>query len=131
MTDATLEQPVSRCMTDAMFTIPQWATLRTAAMEMRSRRVGLLLVVEDQELVGVLSERDVVTAVADHDDLDTVRAADRARGSIVTIPAEAHLREALERMMETGTRHLIVTDELGQPRGVVSSRDLVSELSQA
>lgn len=126
-----LEQPVSAVMTDTFITLSHDDTLRTAARAMRDRMIGLVLVTDGAELVGVLSERDVATAVADGDDCDAVALADRARSDIVTVVADARIQQAVDLMAAQGIRHLVVIDALmAQPVGVVSARDVLAELSR-
>lgn len=125
----TLTQPVSKCMTDWFITLDRGETLWTAAKALRDRNIGLLLVTDGDELVGVLSERDVVTALADDDVLHTTLLADRARGDILTISADDTLQAGVDAMVAGGTRHLVVVDEDGKPVGVLSARDVLSELS--
>jgi CBS domain-containing protein len=125
----TLTQPVSKCMTDWFITLDRSETLCTAAKALRDRNIGLLLVTDGDELVGVLSERDVVTALADDDVLHTTLLADRARGDILTISADDTLQAGVDAMVAGGTRHLVVVDEAGKPVGVLSARDVLSELS--
>lgn len=120
-------------MSESLVAVPQWATLRAAAGVMRGSHIGLLMVTgdDDQELVGVIGERDIVTSVADRDDLDAVMAADRARSDIVTVPHDASLHRCMEMMMEAGVRHLVVLGDDGHPVGVISARDIISEMTQA
>lgn len=126
-----LGQPVSAVMTDTFITLPHDAVLREAARAMRDRGIGLVLVTDGDDLVGVLSERDIATAVADGDDCDVVALADRARGDIITVAAGSKIQEAVERMAAEGIRHLVVIDQLmGQPAGIVSARDVLAELSR-
>lgn len=124
-----LSQPVKRCMTDLFITLDQTESLATAAKALRDRRIGLLLVTEGDELVGVLSERDIITSLADEDSLHTTSLADRARGDILTIFATDTLQTGVDRMVSGGTRHLVVVDTAGLPVGVLSARDVLSELS--
>jgi CBS domain-containing protein len=128
-TETTLAQPIATCMTDWFVTLPHRESLALAARAMRDRGIGLLLVTDGDELVGVLSERDVVAAVADGDDLTEVQLADRARGEIHTIGATATLQAGVDLMVAAGTRHLVVVDGGGDPVGVLSARDVLSELS--
>lgn len=125
----TLTQPVSSCMTDWFITLDHTETLQTAAKALRDRNIGLLLVTDGDELVGVFGERDVVTALADDDALSSVRLADRARGDILTVAADDTLQAGVDRMVTGGTRHLVVVDDDGKPVGVLSARDVLSELS--
>jgi CBS domain-containing protein len=129
LVNAKLDQPVAACMTDWFVTLDRAESLCTAARTLRDRGIGLLLVTDGDELVGVLSERDVITAVADADALDGTVLADRARGDILTILATDTLQAGIDAMVEGGTRHLVVVDEDRRPVGVLSARDVMTELS--
>lgn len=124
-----LAQPVRHCMTDWFVTLDSNESLTSAAKALRDRRIGLLLVTDGDELVGVLSERDIITSLADQDSLKATTLADRARGDILTIGADDTLQAGVDRMVCGGTRHLVVVDGEGLPVGVLSARDVLSELS--
>lgn len=104
-------------------TFARVASVKDAAHAMSERRIGAVMVVEDDRLVGILTERDVVRCVANGLDLaatplglvmtrdpDTVRPGDPAM-------------LALERMQEGNYRHLPVVEN-GALVGMVSVRDL-------
>lgn len=127
---ARLHQPVSSVMTEPFITLPGTASLCDAAKALRDRHIGLLLITDGEELVGVISERDIVAAMADGDDPEAVNLADRGRGDIITIDAEASLQDGIQLMASLGIRHLVVVGTLhGQPVGVLSARDVLSELA--
>lgn len=126
-----LEQPVVACMSETFITLPNTATVREAAMALRDREIGLLLVTEGDELVGVFAERDVTSSMADGDPPDVVQLADRARGDIVTVSDEASLQDGVDLMSHNTIRHLVVVSATtGQPVGVVSARDVLNELAR-
>lgn len=127
--NTTLDQPVSACMTDWFVTLDQEDSLDLAARTLRDRGIGLLLITDGDDLVGVLSERDIVTAIADDDRMRAIRLADRARGDILTVQSTASLQDGIDRMVGGGTRHLVVVDRAGKPVGVLSARDILTELS--
>jgi CBS domain-containing protein len=129
--ETRLDQPVRACMTDWFVTLDRRKSIHLAARTLRDRGIGLLLVTDGDELVGVLSERDVVTALADADDLHATLLADRARGDILTVGADEPLQAGIDAMVAGGTRHLVVVDDDGRPVGVLSARDVLSELSAA
>ncbi|MEE8602658.1 CBS domain-containing protein [Euzebya tangerina] len=116
-------------MTDWFVTLDKEESLDTAAKTLRDRGIGLLLVTDGDELVGVLSERDIVTAFADDDRLSHTALADRAKGDILTIESTAPIQDGIKKMVAGGTRHLVVVDSTGRPVGVLSARDVLSELS--
>ena len=127
--DSSLTQPVSACMTDWFVTLDKGESLETAAKTLRDRGIGLLLVTDGEELVGVLSERDIVTAFANDDRLTSTALSDRARGDILTVESTETMQIGIQKMVDGGTRHLVVVDPVGRPVGVLSARDVLSELS--
>lgn len=93
------------------------------ARRMRANRVGALPVREGDRLLGIVTEQDVVQAVADGV-LDTALARDRmSHDPALVTPAEDSMEAAL-RMLELGVRHLLVVEH-GAVVGVVSARDLL------
>lgn len=101
-------------------------TLREAAQLLDERRIGAVVVMDgDEQIVGVLSERDIVRQVARHGgsalDMDVGGVMTRA---VVTISAETPLDTALQLMTDRRIRHLPIVrnDRL---TGVISIGDLV------
>ncbi|MEY3020475.1 MAG: hypothetical protein RLZZ272_1459, partial [Actinomycetota bacterium] len=89
--------------------------------------VGLLVVVDTRGVLGVLSERDVVNAVAEGADLDDERVRARLADDVVTIDEGATISDAAATMASAEIRHLGVTRQ-GDIYGVVSVRDVVNVL---
>lgn len=102
-------------------------SIRDAARLMAERRIGLLVLTRGDEIFGVVSERDIVRAVAQGLDLGAPVGAIATR-SVITIDAEATLAEAARLMREKGVRHLVVTKG-GRLYGVLSIRDVVDEMA--
>jgi len=101
-----------------------------AARLMAKERVGLLPVVspeDERRVLGVLSERDILRAVAEGRDLAGPVSAYAKMGDLITISEEAPLSRAAQLMHEHQVRHLVVLDEEGKLAGVLSIRDLVAE----
>ena len=109
-------------------------TVAHAAWSMARNEVGAVLVIEEERLVGVLSERDVVARiVAEGSDPTQVRVVDAATANVVAVDVGASVRECAELLQAKGIRHLPVLRD-GKPVGVLSSRDffafVVEELQQ-
>ncbi len=105
-------------------TFPRSASVRDAAMTMAERRIGAVLVVEDGRLVGIFTERDVVTrVVARGGDPDRTTLGEVMTPDPDTIGPDDSVAYALERMSQAGYRHLPVIDG-GELIGIVSIRDL-------
>src|SRR5262249_16457333 len=69
-TQIAAEAPVSALMADIIVKIPPTATMVDAADALSAGDVGLVAVMEGAKVLGVISERDIVGAVAHRDSLD-------------------------------------------------------------
>ena len=99
-------------------------TLEQAARTFAGEVLGLLLVVEQDRLVGVLSERDVVRSLGEGDDPAQTRVRDVMTEDVVTVDVDTPITTAVRLMLDDEIRHVVVTDG-GAPHGVVSARDLL------
>jgi CBS domain-containing protein len=97
-------------------------TVSEAAKLMAERRVGAIMVVERQGLVGIFTERDVVLRVIACDrDVRTTTLADVMTSAPQTIDPEKSFGYALLIMHEHGFRHVPVVEH-GKLIGIVSAR---------
>jgi CBS domain-containing protein len=87
--------------------------------------IGLVVVRGEEPLVGVVSERDIVRAVAEGADLESDRAGDVMALETVSVGADASVAEASRLMVEGGMRHLPVMKG-DKVVGVVSMRDVLA-----
>lgn len=120
--------PVGSLLSPAVATVEPTATLREAAQEMAADRLGLLVVTNANGMIGVISERDVVAALADGADLDVERVRDHASDRVVTVDADLSVAEAARLMADAEIRHLAVMRD-DDVAGVVSVRDLLVALT--
>lgn len=100
------------------------ATLQEAAQSMRERKISSLVVTEQDRLVGIMTERDIVSAVADGADSEVAHVRDYMTSGPVSALAETSVDEATQMMLEHGFRHLPIVDEDQRLVGIVSLRDL-------
>jgi len=117
-------QPVKYVMKrESLLTAPPSTTVREAAKLMAERKVGAVLVVDRETLVGIFTERDAVFRVIAQDrDLSTARLAEVMTPSPKTVGPEKSFGYALLLMHENGFRHLPVMQD-GKLLGVVSARN--------
>lgn len=102
-------------------------SLRAIAREMATEEVGALLLETTDGGFGVLSERDVVAALAEGADPDEVWGDDIVTLEVrVADPDDAIVDVALQ-MLDANVRHIVVTDGR-RPVGVVSMRDVLRTL---
>jgi len=110
----------------AVVSVEPAATVLEIAQTITSRRIGAVLVLhEDGSVAGIVSERDVVKALASHAAkvLD-LRASDLMTRDVITATPDTSVDDAME-VMDTGYfRHLPVLEE-GRLAGIISVRDLV------
>lgn len=104
------------------------ATLRDVARILTENNIGIVVVVDDTgKPLGVVSERDIVKALAKGASLDD-RALDYGtRGNLLTISRDGEPQEAIKRMRDRGTRHILVLNPDGSLAGVLSIRDLLED----
>jgi CBS domain-containing protein len=117
-------------MSTDLLTVAPESTLREAARRMSERNVGAALLVDPAIgfYPGIITERDLLDAIAVGYEPDVRRVAESATSDIVTVPADASLEQAAEKMMKGSFRHLLVVSG-GDAVGMVSARDLLSALS--
>ena len=112
----------------AIFTTTPGSPIWNALQLMARRDVGSLLVMEDDRICGILTERDYVWRVAhSKDDLIHARVADIMNPIVQRIGPESSLESAMRSMTDHRTRHLVVEDS-GRAIGMVSIGDVVSAL---
>lgn len=104
-------------------TVSKTASVREAAKLMAKERVGALLVVEADRLIGIFTERDALFRVLARGlDPDRVPIAEVMTSKLATIPPDRPLGHALHMMFEGGFRHVPVVED-GRAIGIVSARD--------
>ena len=100
------------------------ATLVEAAEWMVEREVGYLAVVGRRDLVGILTEHDLVRAMADDCDPELATVSDWMSEAPDTVPCDVSVREAATWLIEAGYHHLPVM-EGGELLGIVTVKDLL------
>jgi CBS domain-containing protein len=115
-------------MTSNPFTIDAEKPVAYAAKMMRDEDVGLAPIVEDDKLIGMLTDRDIaIRVVAEGRDPGQVKVRDVASKQVVTIDPQQDLDEALRIMAKHKVRRLPVVEEDGQLVGVVAQADIARE----
>ena len=121
---------VSEIMTGAAVIDHSDDTLAEAARKMWKQQTGSLLVMDGDDLVGILTERDILKAVASGARMEAVRISEVMSKDVLTVGPQASLREAAKIMADRWIRHLPVVDG-GTVVGVLSQRDLAGVLAGA
>ncbi|MFN2538249.1 MAG: cyclic nucleotide-binding/CBS domain-containing protein [Mycobacteriales bacterium] len=116
---------VRDAMSTTVLMIGPTHTLRQAAKLMAERKVGAAVVLDpDADGPGILTERDMLEAVARGQDPDTEICGDHLTPDAVTAMPDWDLGRAATAMLNGGFRHLVVCDG-PDVVGVLSVRDIV------
>jgi CBS domain-containing protein len=119
-------RPVLGFVSEETTRIEPGASLRRVAEVLRATDVSLAVVSDDAGIHGVISERDIVRAVALGLDLDaTVAEAIEAEDLKWAAPTST-VDDVAEEMLENYLRHVLVGGDDGELLGVVSMRDLLT-----
>jgi CBS domain-containing protein len=103
-------------------------TLGEAAERMAEAGVGSSVVLDGGRLIGILTERDLLKAVAGRVHTSEARVREWMTADPVTAEEATSASEAVQTMLEHGFRHLPVV-EAGRTTGVVSLRELVQAVA--
>jgi len=121
---------VSEIMTPAAVADRAEDTLIEAARKMWEQQTGSLLVMDGESLLGIITERDILKAVATGTPLDATPISEVMAKDLVTVHPGASLREAAGIMTDKWIRHLPVVEK-GKLVGILSQRDLAGVLGSA
>ena len=114
---------VGEIMSHSLLTVEPSTQLTDAAQQMDSRHVGAVLVFSGGRLAGILTERDILRAVA-AGNIESASVGDWMTRDPETVEPSERAAQAASIMIHGGFRHLPVL-EGGEAVGIISIRDLV------
>ena len=105
------------------------ALVSDAARVLSDQRIGILVVCDERnKVVGVLSERDLVRAVAERaGSIAELRVGDLLTRDIVTCTPHDTPQDVMRAMSERGFRHMPVVED-GELKGLISSGDILQHM---
>jgi CBS domain-containing protein len=122
--------PVRHLMRDAPPFVDPENTLRVTAQTMAGQKTGAVIVLGPDGPTSVVTERDIVRALADQADPDAVWAADVASIDLVAIDPDTTVVAAVELMAKKQIRHVPVKSN-GEVIGMVVAEDILELLGSA
>lgn len=106
-------------------------SLKDATRLLTQNRIGALVVTDESgNLVGIISERDVIRAAAAHDDVLALTIGEVMTRDVITGSPEDDLRSVMETMTNRRFRHIPVLDH-GKLVGIISIGDVVKNLLES
>ncbi|TSA42957.1 CBS domain-containing protein [archaeon] len=97
-----------------------------AAKTMLERKIGCVVVVEREKVVGIVTESDLIRCAASGFDPNQKLVKDVMNSPPVTCTPEAPVEEAYAHMRKNNIRHLPIVGEDGALVGIVTMKDLIS-----
>lgn len=121
----SLGSPVRKVMMWPISCVDTQTSLAAVAEALAADEIGVVCVIGNGRIAGIVSERDLVAHVAAGADLTHLSAAEVMSADLVTVSPEDSVLDAALRMEDAQVRHLPVIDD-GRIAGIVSMRDLFS-----
>ena len=124
-------QTLSDVMRDTFVEVAPEDTLGEVAERMTALDMGAVVVKDFGRLIGILTERDLLKAMAARVHSSDARAREWMTEDPITAAADTDVEAAADVMLEHGFRHLPVVDEGGTVIGLVSLRRVVAAAKSA
>jgi CBS domain-containing protein len=114
---------VGEFMAKDVLTVEPSDSIGEAAEKMHSAGVGAVVVTDFARIIGIITERDILRAVASRTHSSSARVRQWMTSEPVTVERSLPAEEAARMMLERNFRHLPVVED-GRVLGIVSLRDV-------
>jgi CBS domain-containing protein len=115
---------VKNIMTTDIVSVETSTIVHKALSLMTERNIGSVVVTKDGEIVGILTERDVLKKCCPQQQCTVMKAADIMSSPLITIDGDAAIGQAADLMASKKIRRLLVTRG-GKIVGIVTERDVM------
>lgn len=122
---STFKKPIKSLRVLKPVTINSDRSVREAVELMQKMRFGCVAVTEEEKLVGIFTERDVLTKIAGKANLESLKVKDVMTPEPESFQPDDSIAFVLNAMHVGGYRHVPVIDEGGRPLAIVSVKDIV------
>lgn len=127
-----MAKSIREAMTPNPSTVQPNTSIAEAAQVMKSEDAGVVPVVEGEQLIGMLTDRDIVIRiVAEGKDPSSTTVGDIASRQLVTIDPQQDIGEAVRLMGQHQVRRLPVVEEDGRLVGVIAQADVAQATDAA
>jgi CBS domain-containing protein len=125
------ESTVADYMSTDMFTIGSQSSLLEVARKMVETNISSVVITKNSGRVGILTERDIVKAIASGIPPDGITAGSLMSHPLMTVDASSSLEEAAKFMAKNKVRHVLVTEtDTNNIVGILTATDLIRYLKQ-
>jgi signal-transduction protein with cAMP-binding, CBS, and nucleotidyltransferase domain len=120
---------VDKIMAPSFITVEKGTSVFEATQKLNENRIGAMGVMDNGNLVGMFSERDLVTKVVSKKlNPESSKIEDIMTSPVLSVNMGSKANEAMHMMLEKHIRHLPVVDENGKPLGMLGIRDVLKEI---
>lgn len=124
------DRPIRPYITTTVARVSPDATLAEVAEKLNAAEIGALVVASGTQTVdGIISERDLIHAIANGRNLTTTRASEVASTQFLSATPTDSIGSLAATMLESDVRHIVIRAR-GELIGIVSIRDLLRALVQ-
>lgn len=124
-----LNEPVTKFTTPKMTAVASNLTIHDAAKAMADSKIDSILVFENGEIIGIMTEKDILRdVVAKGLDPKKTTVKKITKSPLITIQKDATVREAIEIMKKHDIRRLIVMDK--RPIGLITQKMVCGNVSE-
>ena len=102
-------------------------SIKNIIIEITEKRLGVTAVIEDDKIIGIITDGDLRRMLTKEDDFSSLTAKDIMSVNPKSIKANAMAVDALEVMETNGISQLLVEEDNGNYAGVVHLHDLIKE----
>ena len=118
---------IGECMTVGVHTLDVNDSVLEAAKLLKKKQVGCIIITEEDDAVGIITERDIVyKVIAAGKDPKKVKLKNAMSKPLKTIKAEHTVQDAALKMKEGNIKRLPVLDREGMLVGIITEGDLIS-----
>ena len=115
---------VKDIMAKKIVTVESTVNVGDAIKLMAERNIGSAVVTRDGEMIGILTERDVLKKCYDPGQYTAMKAGEVMSEPLITIRGDAAIGDAADRMAEKNARRLLMTEN-DKIQGIISQRDVM------
>ncbi|MGZ5075914.1 MAG: EAL domain-containing protein [Methylobacter sp.] len=102
-------------------------TMHNAAVKMAERKCSAILIVVNDEIIGIWTERDVLKFDFSSPDARSTPVSEGMSSPVLCVNENASLEEVSLKFKKDGVRHYVVTDDQGRQRGIISQTDVIKK----
>ena len=123
----SLEQSITDYIDSNFLTIPIQTTISEAGKKMTELGIDCLLVLENDEITGIVTQRDIMRVFSKKIDISKTVESVLSK-PLITIKNNAKVIEALQVMKENNIRRLVVKED-NKPIGIITQKKIFGNLS--